>query len=674
MPGQDVTPYDAIVYRRLARALGSDGTAVSDLFDDLQGLMALNTGRQQDMIDSGVTPVDPMQSQAFDLMGTSTGTPGLFSLPSMTASGWEVGCGVRQNFDTVQFYLYPGDGTKMPRFVRLQIIDTDNGNAVLADVIGVLPQPLRYLEGTLVTLNLGLAIANALAHNLAIVFMTDGVTGVRSIVETASFTANRLYATGANLTTFPSLSGGSGAFWVRFSRSSVGSVGTPGQNGASPSLPLSSNNFLIQTPPAESVSTFSGWGGPVGVQGPFNQLLLAIIPWDSTLLPTKCRLQIYDTNTSGTLLADVTLSNLNLTGGVPNILPFNFPTINDTNPLFVQWNTDGHAGAVYLAIGAFPTASGYPSVVYFTDHSAAFSAPSTSGSQISPWCQFNLVSNQVPRVYQPADVQNDLLNALVRGAPSKILLPANLYAIQGQESRIYFQNILKSDLLEFGIPPGVVQWDLLCQYTGGNNVGKQLSDCWYFKPTSGQVGTQTYTLTAYAFGRKIAQKVGSLVVKSNTAPASGRKYLMIGDSRNDPVGNTVSGDNLSELINLGARLGSGWTITEVGTRTGSSTSSTGTYADAGSDGNGTSSTSRQVNSEGYSGQTIAFFDTYGGGAVGTAVMTGSGSAKTLASVTNTTAGTGLTTAPVAQVVPTGGDTPSGTATVTATVSGGAITG
>lgn len=98
-------------------------------------------------------------------------------------------------------------------------------------------------------------------------------------------------------------------------------------------------------------------------------------------------------------------------------------------------------------------------------------------------------------------------------------LPDCIYAVEGVETNIYFDNAVYAD---FG------KADLT--YTVSCVKGRQMERCWTFIPLSSDSGKYSFTLSVYYRGNKIASRSDSLFVTTRRAGSGIRNILSCGNS------------------------------------------------------------------------------------------------------------------------------------------------
>jgi hypothetical protein len=94
-----------------------------------------------------------------------------------------------------------------------------------------------------------------------------------------------------------------------------------------------------------SLSTFSGWGGPVGTKNPFNYFEFNVDPWDKMNPITQVRVRILEKNSTGKVLIDE-LQNINLiAGGGSQKIKFILPKpVTSSSNLYFEFYTNGRTG------------------------------------------------------------------------------------------------------------------------------------------------------------------------------------------------------------------------------------------------------------------------------------------------------------------------------------------
>lgn len=107
---------------------------------------------------------------------------------------------------------------------------------------------------------------------------------------------------------------------------------------------FTSNGFVGNTSPSwrNESSTFSGWGWGVGVQSEFDTIKIRIRGWDGTTPVTQIRVRVRENNKTGTILEEKLFGISDVASEVLTVVFDN--SINNANPLWVEYVTDGHIG------------------------------------------------------------------------------------------------------------------------------------------------------------------------------------------------------------------------------------------------------------------------------------------------------------------------------------------
>ena len=519
--------------------LGKDVIAADDPAT-LQSLIGLGTLATQDTVPTASNTqfvLDHLSRVANGLsavatptlIGTVGGVASVYNTNVSTFSGWDTPIGPKQGFNQVVFDLYPFDSASIPTLMRVQIIQgTDPTGTVLADVDVVLPTMTAATYQT-VTVNLGATIANAGAANLRLNFRTNGHCSFRTgNVTTYNSSYGQLqYSTTSNLTGTLWNTGTHDNVYANYYLSNVQTVEETG-------VPVSFT---------DNNSTFSAWGAPVGVRQNFNRIEFAIQCWDRTIpFATQVRCRVLTTNKNGTVLADKTVTLTTVpTFNKPYPVTIDFDsTITNSGgaSLWVEFYTDTHTGHLQLATIPYAPPT-YPLRAYATDRSLTTSVGAlndvSSGSNAGMWCRFSLVDHSQDVLSSPQDYQTKFTT--LADTPFTSIyhtMPATMYALEGRECNIYFQNFLRSnfDLSLFRI-------NVTC------TKGEQDNDRWYYTPVAADAGSLAWTASIYWNNTLVLTVSTTIVIKALTA-GNGitRKLVSIGDST------TASGEWLSEVMNL----------------------------------------------------------------------------------------------------------------------------
>lgn len=128
------------------------------------------------------------------------------------------------------------------------------------------------------------------------------------------------------------------------------------------------------------------------------------------------------------------------------------------------------------------------------------------------------------------------------GAPAvNILLPDDIYAIEGVEFNLYNREIIRTD---YGF--GDLKFDFTC------TKGRQYDERFNYTPVAADSGTYTFTADIYYKNIRIATKSSSLHVTKRSAGTGTRNIITIGDSQiqSGAVVDTIKTDYGSDVFVL----------------------------------------------------------------------------------------------------------------------------
>lgn len=123
----------------------------------------------------------------------------------------------------------------------------------------------------------------------------------------------------------------------------------------------------------------------------------------------------------------------------------------------------------------------------------------------------------------------------------KIVLPNDVYVVEGVEGNIYLNNVIQTD---FGLQD--LKYDVVC--TKGN----QFNDRFSYVPVVADSGTYSLTLNVYYKTDIIATKTVNLHATKRSAGSGTRKVLLVGDSQlaSGQVPDTIKSDYGSDAMTL----------------------------------------------------------------------------------------------------------------------------
>lgn len=134
-------------------------------------------------------------------------------------------------------------------------------------------------------------------------------------------------------------------------------------------------------------------------------------------------------------------------------------------------------------------------------------------------------------------------------AAAVVYTPSVIYATEGVETNIYFDNVIFSNL-----PNAMLSVDIVCKK------GRQYEKFWRITPTAEDTGETTFTLEVRFDGKLLASKTSQLIVSDKeTAKGKSIKVLCIGDS-------TTAGGQYVKIINTDYQSLASPAMTFLGTR------------------------------------------------------------------------------------------------------------
>ena len=137
-----------------------------------------------------------------------------------------------------------------------------------------------------------------------------------------------------------------------------------------------------------------------------------------------------------------------------------------------------------------------------------------------------------------------------------ITLPDTMYALEGREFVIYFDNVIRAqfplDCYDIDVSTTATSYKSYRQF--------HLANRWSFTPTSADAGSNNITISIYFNNTLLTSKTCTIVTKALTSGTGAtRQFIMIGDSI------TAAGRYHAELVRFG--LTDPMTITQLGTNT-----------------------------------------------------------------------------------------------------------
>jgi len=449
-------------------------------------------------------------------------------------------------------------------------------NIVLGDGFANLAG-ITYNTDTIVRVPLNRPVTDT-SDNLYVQYVTDGHTGrfpLASLTLYPSTTyAQSSYTTTMGVLTVPTawtVDGSQTCQYVRF--------------GMGPVLSSFDNGTLSTTALQYGASTLSAYGGPQGTQKAFNRAYFDVsgTTTSNSSMASSFRCRIRVNSSTGAILADKVIQNVNLSPGIGKRIRFDFGGIvsGGSNNLWVELIGNNPFGIRMLAANAYPTGSGYAQAQYQTTNSIDGTTWNNNGTQYTPYCRLETVDYTLYSTNGTEDTKYAIQMAALSSTAPQLMIPSQLYAVSGG-------------------PEVWLQWDNVC--TNGYGTGpaegfygfsttwpkaSQYSQGLLYQPLSTDSGTYSVPITVWHGGQpwQTVTSTMNLCLPTN-GNGTTRKVLIIGDST------TAAGFYQAQAKRL-FDTGGGLAITWLGTK-----SQTVNAADG---------TAETVNNEGIAGQTAIWF-------------------------------------------------------------------
>lgn len=317
-------------------------------------------------------------------------------------------------------------------------------------------------------------------------------------------------------------------------------------------------------------STFSGWGGSVGVPtDDFNALTFKVKAQESGSAISSIKVWLKEETNSGTVVVEDTLT-VNIQPGESKEIVWAFgKTITNTENknYYFMYACDvpcAHHGVIINKISENETQA---DMVYFTNGKTNNATVYTDKKFYIP-----VQLGMIEKVFVLSDVAiNEVLqnyNA-VAYKYADLALPSTIYGYKGQTLQLYFNNFSAYSIDD-------VYFDV--SFGDGTSRGKQYSDRWEYTPAS----AETFNLTISVYNKSwelLKESSFSVVIKGSTTKNT-VNVLVIGDST---VANGIEVSSMVDLDNSDDEF----TINFLGTKA--------------------SSTNSNAKHEGISGWTANFF-------------------------------------------------------------------
>jgi lysophospholipase L1-like esterase len=297
---------------------------------------------------------------------------------------------------------------------------------------------------------------------------------------------------------------------------------------------------------ANTTSTFSGWGTPIGTPQNFEGLRFRVRARAEEI--TSIRVRIYEVDVSGALLHDQTLT-VSVPATESRYITVLFPEIeNDAaQKIFLLYNCNQFVDRWGISDATFmPLEDGYGHTRFVTDGNMSGRGSNATGSSQKNW--FAII--QGGAVIGFTDLAISLLSSKLNIVPSflptaEILIPSQLHATQGVELNVFWDNVIFSNF-----PLDQLRIDVTCSQ------GAQFARGWRYLPVA-ETGTFSFNVKVFFGTELITEKTSTIHVQNAAGAAGSKKILCVGDST------TANGHYIS-LVN--SEYGTNPSVTFLGTK------------------------------------------------------------------------------------------------------------
>ncbi len=170
-------------------------------------------------------------------------------------------------------------------------------------------------------------------------------------------------------------------------------------------------------------------------------------------------------------------------------------------------------------------------------------------SVLIPLTNASAGTNETDNLSKQSTENRNSRDPWILNAEAIILIPSVIYASEGIETNIYFDNVIFSNL-----PNDLLAIDVIC------TKGRQYDKFWRINPQSTDTGTNEFKIEVSFGGKIIASKNSELIITSrNKGAGSSLKVLCIGDS-------TTAGGQYISIINTDYQALSSPSMTFLGGR------------------------------------------------------------------------------------------------------------
>ena len=277
-----------------------------------------------------------------------------------------------------------------------------------------------------------------------------------------------------------------------------------------------------------TVSTFSGWGAPIGKPQNFNTLVFKIRNRATNTLPiTSIRAGVTIFGKSGASVVDRLISTLNILPGEEKLVYFDFgQNIPNTamDELWAYFKCNQYIDVSSGGAGVNLNAPNYGNVHYQTEKvidAGTLGMAALYDVNLTNTTKPTLYAADSSYLYLPKQIFVDALG-VPAAVPSKVTvnLPDKYDLVVGDTFELFFKGILMSNDPD--------QYNIVINCSKGQQFKKRYT----YTPLVGDIGTHSMTISVYDDEEKLlGTKVTNLVVKAKaTNPSTMKNILNIGDS------------------------------------------------------------------------------------------------------------------------------------------------
>jgi lysophospholipase L1-like esterase len=170
-------------------------------------------------------------------------------------------------------------------------------------------------------------------------------------------------------------------------------------------------------------------------------------------------------------------------------------------------------------------------------------------SVLIPLTGQSAISSEIGNEKEQFSHKKKSIDPSILNADAIILIPSVIYASEGIETNIYFDNVIFSNL-----PNDLLAIDITCPK------GRQYDKFWRISPQAADTGTNEFKIDVSFAGKIIASKTSQLIITGkNKGAGSSIKVLCIGDS-------TTAGGQYISIINTDYQAIASPSMTFLGSR------------------------------------------------------------------------------------------------------------